>query len=78
MIQKKFVIDPEKKLIRSHSKTKTYSVQELYSDLMNTFDNPEFMQYDLPIKAVSKSKFKMINGWRIGKQLGKHLKGNLL
>lgn len=80
MIQKNFTIDPEKKEIRLKSKksAETYTVQELYSYLMDIFDEPEFMRYDLPIEATGKDEFKLINGWSIDEEAKKHLIGELV
>jgi hypothetical protein len=80
MIKNDFEINPEKKIIKYISKgsKKTYSVKELYSYIMDVFDEPEYMRFDLPIEALSKTKFKLINGWSIDKEAKKQLKGNLV
>lgn len=80
MIKDDFEINPEKKVIRFNSKGsgKTYSVRELYSYLMDAFDEPENMKYDIPIVAKSKDEFELINGWTIDKNSLKYLKGGSL
>ncbi len=76
---KNFIIYPEKKEIKlsSKSRTETYTVKDLYLYLMDVFDGPEYMRYDIPIEAISKSKFKLVNGWTIDPKAKKYLKGNL-
>lgn len=58
-------------------KDKKYTVQEFYSFIQDTFDEPENMCYDLPIESVSKGEFKLVNGWIIDKEGLKHLKGKI-
>jgi hypothetical protein len=79
-MQKNFIVDPEKKEIKLNSKTKakTFTVQEFYSYLMDLFDEPEYMRYDVPIEAKSKSEFKIINSWKVDSTILKHLKGGTL
>jgi hypothetical protein len=79
MIKVDFILNPGKKIISHNPKGsgKIYSVKEFYSYLMDTFDDPEYMRYEVPIEATGKDKFKLINGWTIDKEAKKHLKGNL-
>jgi hypothetical protein len=78
MIKKDFTIDFEKKKIAFVSKRKKiYSVNELYSFLMDLFDQPEMMKYDIPIMAKSGGEFELINGWAIDKESFKYLKGKI-
>ncbi len=75
-------IDTKRKIIYL-SKTKkasdiSFSVNDLYSLLMDTFDEPEYLMFDIPIEAKSKTEFKMINGWKLDKDLLKHLKGGTI
>ena len=52
-----FKIDFEKKKISYVGKNKkVYSVIELYSFLQDTFDEPENMMYEIPIKAQSSTQ----------------------
>jgi hypothetical protein len=55
-----------------------YTVNELYSFIQDFFDEPEMMRYDIPIKAASRTKYFLINGWKIDLPARKHLKGGLL
>ena len=80
MIGDDFKIDFENKRIYHDPKgsKKKYSARELYSYLQDTFDEPENMKYDIPIKAVSPNKFKLINGWKMDKESLKNIKGKLV
>lgn len=80
MITKDFKIDFEGKKIFYNPKGsgKIYSVNELYSYLQDTFDEPKNMQYDTPIEAKSKTKYSLINGWTIDKEGLVHLKQGTL
>lgn len=42
------------------------SVRELYSSLMDIFDDPEQMTEPVPIQAITPQHFTLVNGWRIG------------
>ena len=76
MIAKDFKIDFDKKKISYVGKNKkVYSVIELYSFLQDTFDEPENMKYEIPIKALSSTQYKLINGWTIDKESLKYIKG---
>lgn len=80
MIKDDFKINPEEKIIEFNSKGpgKTYSVKEFYSYIMDVFDEPEYMRFDIPIEAESKNRFILINDWRIDKKAKKLLKGTLI
>jgi len=76
MIANDFKIDFDKKKISYVGKNKkVYSVIELYSFLQDTFDEPENMKYEIPIKALSSTQYKLINGWTIDKESLKYIKG---
>ena len=78
MIDKDFKIDFDQKKISYQGKSgQTYATTELYLWLQDTFDEPENMQYEIPIVAHSKTNFELINGWTIDLKSAKHLKGNL-
>lgn len=72
---KKIEINLNKKLITLKSEIE---VKELYSNLMDIFDEPEYMRHDLPIEAFSKYEFKLINGWKIDQSSTKFIKGSLV
>jgi len=80
MITDDFKIDFENKIISYNSKGSggDYTVNELYSYLQDTFDEPINMRYEIPIKAKSKRKYLLINGWTIDKEGMAHLKGGTL
>lgn len=75
-----YLIDFEKKKIYYNSKgsKKIYSVNELYSYLQDVFDEPDAMDDEIPIHAVSKNKYLLINGWKIDEAGMKHLTGGTL
>ncbi len=75
MIGDDFKIDFENKKISynpSGSGLK-YKAVELYSYLQDVFDDAENMKYDIPIRAESKIKFFLINGWTIDDESMAHL-----
>lgn len=76
-IAEDFKIDFENKKISYDLKgsKKKYTVNELYSFLQDTFDEPEYMKYDIPMEAVGKGKFRLVGGWTIDEKALKHLKG---
>lgn len=80
MISNDFKIDFENKIISYNpsGSGKIYTINELYSFLQDTFDEPQNMRYDIPIKAKSKTKYLLINGWTIDEEGMKHLKGGTL
>jgi len=80
MIADDFKIDFINKRIfyKEDGSGKIYTVNQLYSYLQDTFDELENMQYEIPIKARSSTKFTLINGWTIDEQGLKHLKGGSL
>jgi hypothetical protein len=53
------------------------SAQELYSHLMNLFDDPENMKYDIPVVAKSKTELELVNGWQLNETSRKFLKGHI-
>lgn len=77
MIEKDFKIDFENKKISCKERGSVYTINELYSLIMDLSDEPKNMKYDIPIEAVGKGKFKLINGWTINEKAKKHLKGDL-
>ena len=52
-----------------------YTVNELYSYLQDTFDEPGFMQYSVPMSAQTPTQYTMINGWFIDDESIKVLYG---
>lgn len=80
MIANDFEIDFKNKTIfySLNGSDTVYTINELYSFLMDTFDEPGNMTYEIPIKAKSKRKYSLINGWTIDKEGRKHLKEGTL
>ncbi len=80
MISEDFKIDFINKNIyyQKDGSGKVYTVSELYSYLQDTFDELENMQYEIPIKARSSTKFNLINGWTIDEESRKFLKEGTL
>lgn len=78
MIKNDFKIDFEKKKIVYIGKgKKIFSVNELYSFLQDIFDEPENMRYEIPMKAITKDKFELINGWTIDEEGLKYINGKI-
>jgi len=63
-IQNDFIINPDTKVIR-HIPTKStvYSAVAFYSYLQDTFDEPGFLSYQIPIRFNTPTSFTMVNGW---------------
>jgi len=80
MIEKDFKIDFKGKKVSLSPKGSggDYQVRELYSFLMDKFDEPGTMKYEVPIEAVGKGKFRLVNGWMIEDKALRHLKGGNL
>jgi len=79
MIANDFKIDFEKKKISYIGKNKKiYSAIEFYSFLQDTFDEPENMMYEIPIKAQSSTQYLLINGWTMDEEARNHLKEGFL
>jgi len=80
MIADDFKIDFKNKKISLNQRgnSKTYTVNELYSYLQDRMDEPQNMDYEIPIEAESKTKFFLINGWKIDAKARKRLKGGSL
>ncbi|MDP2585483.1 MAG: hypothetical protein Q8P29_01230 [Candidatus Levybacteria bacterium] len=92
MIADDFKIDFENKKISYNPKGggRIYTANELYSYLMDTFDEPINMQYAIPIKAKpgagrypaklrqkKKTKYFLVNGWTIDQKGKSYLTGIL-
>ena len=73
-------IDFENKKISYNSKGSKaiYTVNELYSYLQNLFARPQNMKYQIPIMAISKTEYCLINGWTIDEKARKYLKEGTL
>ncbi len=80
MIRDDFKIDFINKRIyyNQDASGKVYTVNELYTYLQDTFDELENMNYEIPIKASSSTRYTMINGWTIDEESRKFLKNGTL
>ena len=58
-----FTLDYAAKTITHTSGTTIYSVNDLYSWLMDLFDDPDQMDDDVPISAQTPVEYSFINGW---------------
>ena len=63
MINQDITIDFVKKVIKLRQKK--LPMKELYTYLQDVFDEPENMKYAIPMEAISPTKFKLINGWKL-------------
>ena len=55
--------------------TTIYTVNELYKYLQDTFDEPSFMQYSVPMSAQTPTQYTLINGWFMDDNTMKSLYG---
>lgn len=72
-IQNDFTIYPKTKVIRHTSGTTTYTAVQFYSWLMDTFDEPGYLTYEVPIKFNTPTSFTMINSWFLDNGTGSNL-----
>ena len=80
MIEIDFEIDFKKRLISysPQGSGNIYTINELYSFLQETFAKPQYMNYDIPIEAGSKTKYSLASGWVMDEEALKHLQGGNL
>jgi len=52
-----------------------YTVNQLYSYLQDTFDEPGFLQYEIPMSAQTPTQYTLINQWFIDDETMKALYG---
>ena len=55
-----------------------YTVNELYSFLQDTFDEPGFMQHSIPMSAQTPTQYTLINGWFMDNNSMKALYGGAI
>ena len=60
-----FTIDYVNKRIHHSANQNVYTVQELYSWLMDMFDEQGAMDDEIPMSAQTPTAYTMINGWKI-------------
>jgi hypothetical protein len=73
-----FTIDYVNRRVYHSSGTTVYSVNALYSYLMNTFDEPEQMDDTVPMSAQTPTDYTFINGWFMDDNSYKYLKGGAI
>lgn len=64
-IAEDWTIDFINKTIRHTSGTTVYSGVEFYSYLMDVFDEPGNLTYEIPLQSNSPTSFTMLNGWSL-------------
>ncbi len=64
-IQDDFTLDYALKTITHTAGTTIYSVNALYSWLMDLFDDAAQMDDDVPMSAQTPVEYSLINGWSI-------------
>jgi len=72
-----WTIDALNKRIYS-SGPSTFTVNELYSWLMDQFDNQEYMDDPIPMTAQTPTEYTLVNGWFIDEESLKFLKGGAI
>lgn len=78
MIQDDFTIDYVNKRIYHSSGTTVYTVNALYSYLMDTFDELEQMDDEIPMTAQTPTEYTLVNGWFMDDDSFKYLKGGAI
>lgn len=74
MISDDFTIDYVNKRVYHSSGTTIYTVNELYSYLMDTFDELAQMDDTIPMSAQTPTEYTLINGWFMDDTSFKYLK----
>jgi hypothetical protein len=77
-ISNDFTIDYVNKRIYHSSGTDIYTVNALYSYLMDTFDELAQMDDTVPMSAQTPTEYTLINGWFIDDESLQHLKGGAI
>jgi hypothetical protein len=71
-------IDTVNRIIKYVGKGDVYTVNQLYSWLMDVFDNPEYMDDPIPMSARTPTDYQLINQWFIPYESFKYLKGGAI
>jgi hypothetical protein len=71
-------IDTVNRIIKYVGNGETYTVNQLYSWLMDVFDNPEYMDDPVPMSARTPTDYQLINQWFIPYESFKYLKGGAI
>ena len=80
MIADDFKVDFKNKKISYNLKGsgEVYTVNALYSYLQNFFARRDNIPYQIPIMAMSKTEYFLVNGWTIEDKARKYLKEGVL
>jgi len=71
-------IDTVNRIIKYVGTGTVYTVNQLYSWLMDVFDNPEYMDDPVPMSARTPTDYQLINQWFIPYDSFKYLKGGAI
>jgi len=71
-------IDALNKRIYTESGPSTFTVNQLYSWLMDEFDNQQYMDDPIPMTAQTPTEYTLVNGWFIDENSLKYLKGGAI
>lgn len=77
-IQNDWQIDYSNKTITHVSGVTVYTVNEMYSWLMDTFDEIPDLDDDVPMDAFTPSEYSLINSWQIPDLSYRYLKGGAI
>jgi hypothetical protein len=73
-----FTIDYVNRRVYHSSGTSVYTVNQLYSYLMDTFEEPEQMDDTVPMSAQTPTDYTLINSWFMDDESYKYLKGGAI
>ncbi|RLB64979.1 MAG: hypothetical protein DRH04_10955, partial [Deltaproteobacteria bacterium] len=73
-----FQVDTINRIIKYVGSGTRYSVNALYSYLMDLFDNPEYMDDPVPMYARTPTDYQLINQWYITQDSFKYLYGGAI
>jgi len=71
-------IDALNKRIYTTSGPSTFTVNDLYSWLMDEFDSQQYMDDPIPMTAQTPTEYTLVNGWFIDENSLKYLKGGAI
>ena len=77
-IENDWSIDTVNRIIKYVGTGAVYTVNQLYSWLMDVFDNPEYMDDPVPMSARTPTDYQLINQWFIPYSSFKYLKGGAI
>ena len=77
-IENDWSIDTVNRIIKYVGSGEVYTVNQLYSWLMDVFDNPEYMDDPIPMTARTPTDYQLVNQWFIPYESFKYLKGGAI